>query len=233
MKALPASIFNFVAQNLNCEDIAMSFFVSSLTSGKPPLLAPYWAGKSQVKLFHKSAISDVSGHMDARNTCVDMFAEILEVKDGGMHKLITSPLFHNEHARSHYGALANNKRWPEGKVLPREEALKQMLTDWTSSKNASFMFNEMVLKSQEQAQKAGLVEKTTEWQQRFFDTYGVNDKGKVVQIGPGTEYIRREDGTIEKVKKEKKQRVKKEKLGAKKETHEGALAMRGGRTVDD
>ena len=146
----------------------MSFFVSSLMNGKPPLLAPYWAGKSQVKLFHKSAISDVSGHMDTRNTCVDMFAEILEVKDGGMHKLITSPLFHNEHARSHYGALANNKRWPEGKVLPREEALKQMLTDWTSSKNASFKFTEMVLKSQEQAQKAGLVPKTTEWRQQFF-----------------------------------------------------------------
>ena len=56
-QALPREIFNFVSQNLNCEDVAMSFLVSSLTNGKPPLLADQWAVKSMIKLYSSKTIS--------------------------------------------------------------------------------------------------------------------------------------------------------------------------------
>ena len=196
--ALPSSIFNFVDENLNCEDIAMSFFVSSLTKGKPPLLAPLWAVRAQVKLFHERSISGIKGHMDIRDTCVDTFADVLELKEGDTHALIPSALMRYKRGLTRYGAIPDHKTLPEGRVLPREEAMKQELREWASRGKIASKLNDMVMKSQAQAQIAGLVEKTPEWQHRFWDTYGVNDEGKVVRIGPGANYIRREDGSIEK-----------------------------------
>ena len=83
MTDLPRPIFDQVATNFNCEDIAMSFFVSSLTNGKPPLLADKWASVgTQIKLFSNlGGISDNADHKSLRDACVDNFADLLHLKD--------------------------------------------------------------------------------------------------------------------------------------------------------
>eukprot|EP00979_Chaetoceros_neogracilis_P000488 scaffold111_cov201-Chaetoceros_neogracile.AAC.1 len=43
MKYAPKRIIETVGDQINCEDIAMSFFVSALTKGKVPLLTDFWA----------------------------------------------------------------------------------------------------------------------------------------------------------------------------------------------
>ena len=45
IKELPLTILDRVAANFNCEDVAMSFLISSLTNGRPSLLADTWAIK--------------------------------------------------------------------------------------------------------------------------------------------------------------------------------------------
>ena len=40
---LPRPIYQYIDTNFNCEDISMSYFVSALTGGRPPLLGDHWA----------------------------------------------------------------------------------------------------------------------------------------------------------------------------------------------
>ncbi|KAL7528023.1 hypothetical protein ACHAWF_002410, partial [Thalassiosira exigua] len=79
--ALPRSAYTYVARTLECEDIAMSFLVSSLTDGKPPLLADHWAVNSIVELYSEKRISNGSRHKSARDKCVDDFATELGLKE--------------------------------------------------------------------------------------------------------------------------------------------------------
>ena len=78
---MSAVIRKRVAENLNCEDIAMSFWISALTNGQPPLLADAWAMHTQMKLSSEAAISNTSGHKSLRHDCVNDFAEILHLKE--------------------------------------------------------------------------------------------------------------------------------------------------------
>jgi len=203
MAALPKEILDFVDQNLNCEDIAMSFFISAMTSGKAPLLAYYWAVKTQIKLFHEGAISSKVGHRDIRDTCVDYFASVLKLKDHhAKRKLQPEILFHNARHNFHYGAFPdpNRELLPHNIFIPREEELKLLLLEWSQHEDPDQMFLDLVKASLEVAQRKGLVEKTPEWQDRFWDVYGVNEKGVVVRIGPGTRYRRNDtDGSLYKV----------------------------------
>lgn len=82
MNDLPASILDNIAEHFNCEDIAMSFMISSFTEGKPSLLADLWAIKSMVKLFVEKKISGGKSHKALRDECVNNFAEIMGLKDG-------------------------------------------------------------------------------------------------------------------------------------------------------
>ena len=79
---LPRPIFDRVAEIFNCEDIAMSFFISSLTNGQPPLLADTWASlTTYVSLYEPNGgISDSSSHATLRDACVNDFAELLFLK---------------------------------------------------------------------------------------------------------------------------------------------------------
>lgn len=77
---MPESIRDTVAKNFNCEDIAMSLGISSLTGARPPLLADYWAVKSQIKLYVDSKISEGNQHKDLRDDCMDTFADVLHLK---------------------------------------------------------------------------------------------------------------------------------------------------------
>jgi glucuronyl/N-acetylglucosaminyl transferase EXT2 len=80
MTTMPASIRQKVADNLNCEDIALSFWVSACTQGQPPLLADYWALRSRLRLYVQTAISSGRGHKAIRDECVDEFATTLQLK---------------------------------------------------------------------------------------------------------------------------------------------------------
>ena len=58
VKVLPRRIYHYVDRNFNCEDISMSFFVSALTGGRPPLLADHWAmGGLKGELYSGEALS--------------------------------------------------------------------------------------------------------------------------------------------------------------------------------
>ena len=83
MQFAPSRIIKTVEDHVNCEDIAMSFFVSALTNGKVPLLTDFWASMpSMVKLDSESAISATDTHKVLRDECVDKFGFLLGLKDG-------------------------------------------------------------------------------------------------------------------------------------------------------
>jgi hypothetical protein len=78
---LPSIILDTVATQFNCEDIAMSLMISSLTQGQPPLLADYWAMHSQLKLEVDVGISGSGTHKKFRDSCIDSFASLFGLKD--------------------------------------------------------------------------------------------------------------------------------------------------------
>lgn len=82
MHYVPRRIRDAVDKYMNCEDIAMSFFVSALTNGKVPLLSDYWAILSLVKLKTDSKISNGKHHFQLRHECVNKFAFLMGLKDG-------------------------------------------------------------------------------------------------------------------------------------------------------
>ncbi len=99
MTYMPKPILQIIDQTFNCEDIAMSFFVSSLTNGQVPLLANHWSLTSLVKLSSSSSsnkdhggnneeegggggISHSAQHKVIRDKCVDLFGYLLGLKDG-------------------------------------------------------------------------------------------------------------------------------------------------------
>jgi hypothetical protein len=61
--ALPRPIYRRIDEHFNCEDIAMSYFVSSLTEGKPPLLSDEWTITSQIELYSQNGLSSKNGHL--------------------------------------------------------------------------------------------------------------------------------------------------------------------------
>jgi glucuronyl/N-acetylglucosaminyl transferase EXT2 len=79
MSDLPLNIRDFVDTNLNCEDIAMSLWVSYQTDNLPPLLADFWAMKAMVKLDSASAISSTGNHKSVRDQCVHDFVQQLRL----------------------------------------------------------------------------------------------------------------------------------------------------------
>ena len=82
MDHAPRRVLESVDVHMNCEDIAMSFFVSALTNGKAPLLVDHWAINTLVKLKSSKKISKGLTHLDLRNECVDLFGFLMGLKDG-------------------------------------------------------------------------------------------------------------------------------------------------------
>lgn len=127
MNALPASILDNIAEHFNCEDIAMSFMISSLTEGKPSLLADLWAIKSMVKLYVEEKISGGKSHKSLRDECVNNFAEMLGLKDGP-NRLRIQPYRHEE------GSLFECGDIPDvGETHPkteREKKLDELKDNW-------------------------------------------------------------------------------------------------------
>lgn len=95
MRDLPSTILDTVATKFNCEDIAMSLMISSLTQGQPPLLADLWVMNSQIQMEVDSGISGSSNHKKFRDDCLNTFSEMLGLKDSsGGKRLLKAQWVH-------------------------------------------------------------------------------------------------------------------------------------------
>ena len=122
MSHLPKTIFETVSATKNCEDIAMSFFVSALTGNTVPLLADIWATKQRFKLKVKDKISGGSSHKKLRDSCVNDFAEILQLKG----TLKPHTIIHTISSLFEQGALIENPT-QFSKNSARQIALKKKI----------------------------------------------------------------------------------------------------------
>ena len=70
---LPRPIYEHIDKHFNCEDIAMSYFVSSMTEGKPPLLADHWAVETQLQLYSDDGLSWKIQHIVSQSVSLNTF----------------------------------------------------------------------------------------------------------------------------------------------------------------
>jgi Glycosyl transferase family 64 domain len=134
-----------IAANFNCEDIAMSFLISSLTGGQPPLLADTWARNTQMKLNVDDKISGGKNHKQLRDECVDSFAQQLGLKDEHPTiRLKQAPIVRNsKNAKDRFfdcGAKADGHADDNiyGKS-PRELHLEALVQKWKMAKSLEIM----------------------------------------------------------------------------------------------
>jgi hypothetical protein len=178
--AMPRPIYLYVAQHFECEDIAMSFFVSSLTGGKPPLITDYWAVKSMVKLYSETKISGGKDHKSARDKCVDHFAELLGVKEGGeWGPLQKGELVHDDGSSSSsrdrimFGYGAEPEDWDTiDESLLSSTRLKELVGTMKVLTTKSYNDQLKWLKGKKyetmkEAKKVGMIENTDEWEERW------------------------------------------------------------------
>ena len=193
IKAIPRPIYFYVAQHFECEDIAMSFFVSSLTNGQPPLITDYWAVKSLVKLYSEKKISGGKDHKSSRDTCVNVFAELLGLKeDGKWGPLQHAELIHNsnddveENAEEEHGVFFGYGAEPQDWDTIEDESsttllssastrLKELIATMKELKSKSYSdqkkwLNRKKYDTMKEAKKVGMIEKTVEWERRWKES---------------------------------------------------------------
>eukprot|EP00540_Astrosyne_radiata_P022887 CAMPEP_0116833666 /NCGR_PEP_ID=MMETSP0418-20121206/6563_1 /TAXON_ID=1158023 /ORGANISM="Astrosyne radiata, Strain 13vi08-1A" /LENGTH=246 /DNA_ID=CAMNT_0004463141 /DNA_START=31 /DNA_END=771 /DNA_ORIENTATION=+ len=162
---MPKPILEKVESIFNCEDIAMSFFVSSLTGGQPPLLADFWAIKSMLKLYSPKRISGQKQHKSLRDDCVDSFADLLNLKD----KLQPATYVHRDNYLFECGAEANKSNQEDNGMVGRHTEHVEQVGRWSNMnpqdamKEVSKLINTMA----GNAYVRGLIEKTEPWQKRW------------------------------------------------------------------
>ncbi|KAI2509473.1 glucuronosyl-N-acetylglucosaminyl-proteoglycan 4-alpha-N-acetylglucosaminyltransferase [Fragilaria crotonensis] len=174
MTDLPRPIFDRVATNFNCEDIAMSFFVSSLTNGNPPLLADKWASVgTQIKLYsHNGGISDSLDHKALRDACINDFAELLQLKDRlqygryigpGIFSCGAEPQYQYTNARHNDNTHAHRIR------SSRQAEFDALRKSWESMSNNQVIKALMDMKSHAmvQAYWNGLIIDSEPWEKRW------------------------------------------------------------------
>jgi glucuronyl/N-acetylglucosaminyl transferase EXT2 len=169
MKELPQTILDSVATNFNCEDVAMSFLISSLTDGKPPLLADTWAIKSMVKLYVEEKISGGHNHKQLRDVCVDSFAEMLGLKDeAGSRRLKSAKLYHTKDSFFDCGDTPHHKikRDPQSE---RQKVFEAKLRKWHEIGSAKMQkdIHKLMSAAGATAYERGLIEKSDRWKERF------------------------------------------------------------------
>lgn len=173
---LPRSMYNAVVDSNNCEDIAMTLFVSSLTGGKPPLLADYWATQARMKLYSPHAPRRTEKRA-TRHACVDTFITELQLRnrDGKMYD-----------AELYRGLLTFGDKVEEDKgkyYLPgmkgvddREIAIRKKVAKWTR-KNFKDKLGYMKKTFKGRMIKTGLVHGSKEWNNRF-EAHSTDSKNK-------------------------------------------------------
>jgi hypothetical protein len=172
--ALPRPIYIYVAQNLECEDVAMSFLISSLTNGQPPLLADYWAVKSMSKLYSQTKISGGKDHKVTRDACVNNFALLLDLKEYGMYPLQFGKLLHSGDKKFFgYGAdeeewtsITNNDNMLSKRLLDVVTTMQKLRTSKTNEERMAWLNKEKTM-TQMEARAVGMIENTPEWKARW------------------------------------------------------------------
>lgn len=79
-KYFPRPFYLDIARDFNCEDIALNFFISALTRGKPPLLGDFWAQRATVHNSDYQTYSSISAehkHWSKRSNCTDRALRVL------------------------------------------------------------------------------------------------------------------------------------------------------------
>lgn len=167
IKELPPSILDPVAKNFNCEDVAMSFLISSLTDGKPPLLADTWAIKSMIKLYVPDKISGTHDHKHLRDISVDAFAQTLGLKDPeGSRRLRAATLYHKKSSLFDCGDVPHHilERNPKS---DRQIALETMIREWKDHGDVPNKIKKLMSGPAIHAFRAGLIENSDPWKERF------------------------------------------------------------------
>jgi glucuronyl/N-acetylglucosaminyl transferase EXT2 len=166
---MPFQVRDMVSDSFNCEDIAMSLWITANTDGQPPLLADYWAVKSQVKIFVEAKISGGKNHKMLRNHCMDFFADLFMLKG----RLKTATLYHRRDKHGglfEYGARANTTNSLVKDPLILHEKTRSTLEKWKNTDRSIFLRNlgQMVSDASKTAYNHGLIENTPRWRDRFL-----------------------------------------------------------------
>jgi hypothetical protein len=167
-KYAPERIQQMVAKEHNCEDIAMSFFVSYMSNYKLPLLADRWARSSSVKLVTGAKISTGIGHSRKRNNCTALFLNEL---DGLSENIHPHTLIHKKRNLFEDGvfeeeAMRDNKGGGASSISERESQLRQDVSTW-KTKNYKKKRSDMIRRTSAEAYERGLVGGTIPWSKRF------------------------------------------------------------------
>ena len=81
-KYLPRMIYNEIDAKFNCEDIAMSLMISSMTEGQAPIIIDEIVEGLEIELESVKRISTKPGHYGVRSYCTDKYSSILGLKNG-------------------------------------------------------------------------------------------------------------------------------------------------------
>lgn len=155
----PRSIVQTVQKNFNCEDIAMSFFISFMNHGEPPLLVNYWATQLRTKLYVHSKISGTSNHKSTRDSCVNDFADVLGLKSG-VNRLRPATL-RNSHNYGYQPEHLEHIDPPE-----RYSHILDILRNSEKEDVVQFL-RSLKDESMKEAVMHGMVEHTDEWSKRW------------------------------------------------------------------
>ena len=176
MTDLPRSIFDHVGEHFNCEDIAMSFFISSLTEGLPPLLAHFWAIDSMVKLYSPKKISGTKDHKHLRDECVESFAQQLNLKDqlqaaSVLHRNDTMFYCGDEHyILAESPPLDNNNLRGDNAPMPERWTLHTDMVNRWRQLGPKDLHRQLVKMKEETSEKpnlAGLIEHSDAWEKKY------------------------------------------------------------------
>jgi glucuronyl/N-acetylglucosaminyl transferase EXT2 len=175
---------DMVARSFECEDVLLSFLVSRLTNGAVPLLAPYWAASTLVKLDQGgAAISGTAHHKAVRDECVNRFAEHLHLKNKNVNEndkdeqydkgasavtvLEPAVLFHNSYFE--FGAEAISIPAPTTEGLPAY--LKQSVAKFEEWEEDPQLLKkdlaDLHIQTAQASFRAGLIPGTDPWKRRF------------------------------------------------------------------
>lgn len=160
---IPREFLDHVTENMNCEDILLSFWISHLTSCQAPLLADFWAMKSQVKLYSPQTISGNSEHKAVRDECVNLFRLGFE-----LDCLERATWIHHDDTTNHLDV------WDAGLPAPTlfsapQSSIEKRIAHW---KHAGLQemgkdVGNLIQDTLSRPFSRGLIEGTAPWKERF------------------------------------------------------------------
>jgi glucuronyl/N-acetylglucosaminyl transferase EXT2 len=163
--SMPAMIRETVARDMNCEDIAMSFWVSSQTGGRPPLLADLWAIRTQLKLYSAKGISSTKNHKTLRDACVESFANVLQLKN---HLSLTRFIHNDDYGGSFECGASANKSASEIVPSKKQVELRTKTRKWKEKHHDRFSdLGPSIISLRTEPFEQGYLEGSQPWKDRF------------------------------------------------------------------